>query len=169
MKNFFSIISFFVLIIGVVACKTQKPLPPVIITKTKEITKTVKDTVFKTKKDSSYYEAYLKCVNGKPVLVDTPETKSNSKSGRTLNQPSARIDGDKLKVDCYKNIEELHKQWEETYIKEHEQKPIYVPKPVYQDKPLNYWQKTQIWLGRILIAFLSIGVLAFVLRWKKIL
>lgn len=170
MKRIFFFISLCLLIIGtVVSCATKKPLNPVIITNTKVITKVIKDTVFQVEADSSYYEAYIKCVNGKPVLNDTPETKANSRSGKTLNQPTAKIDGNKLKVDCFKNLQELHKQWEETYIKEHEQKPIYIDKPVEVEKPLTFWQKTQVWLGRIFLLFISLCVLAFILRWKKVI
>lgn len=158
------------LIIGAVAsCSTSKPLDPVIVTNTKEITKIVRDTVFKIEADSSYYEAYIKCVNGKPVLSETPKTKLNSKPGKNLQKPKAAIVGNKLTVDCYKNEEELHKKWEEQYIKEHEQTPIYVPKNVYVDKPLTWWQKTQLWLGRIFLGIISLGVLSFILRWKKII
>lgn len=153
----------------VVSCATKKPLDPVIITNTKEITKIIRDTVFQVEADSSYYEAYIKCVNGKPVLQDTKETKFNSKPGKSIKQPSAKIDGDKLKVDCFKDEEKLHKQWEEIYIKEHEQKPIYVPQLVYKDKPLTWWQNKQIWLGRIFLGIISLGVLSFILRWKKII
>jgi hypothetical protein len=168
MKRTFFFIYFFLLIIGsVVSCTVKKPLDPVIITNTKEITKIVRDTVFQVDADSSYYEAYIKCVNGKPVLQETPETKS--KSGKYLKIPTAKIDGNKLLVDCYKDEEKLHKQWEEIYIKEHEQKPIYVPQNVYVDKPLNLWQKTETWLGRIFLLIIVVGVSSFILRWKKII
>lgn len=170
MKRIIFFILIFVLVIGsVVSCTVKRPLDPVIITNTKEVTKIVRDTVFKTQADSAYYEAYVKCVNGKPILQETPETKFNSKPGKSLKKPTAKIDGDKLKVDCFKNEEELHKQWEEIYIKEHEQKPIYVPQNVYIDKPLNWWQKTEFWLGRIFLLIIVIGVSSFILRWKKII
>ena len=169
MKHFIFIIALWLVIGSVVCCAGRKPHDPVIITNTKEITKVVKDTVFRIEADSSFYEAYIKCVNGKPVLQESPETISNSFPGRTLKKPKARIEGNKLKVDCYKNQEELHKQWEEIYIKEHEQKPIYVPQNVYIDKPLNWWQKTETWLGRIFLLIIVIGVSAFILRWKRII
>lgn len=171
MKRIFFFISlFFVLIIGtVVSCATRKPIEPVVITNTKEITHTVRDTVYQIEADQSLYQAYIECVNGKPVLKNTPETKSNSKAGKSLDQPKATINGNLLNIECNKKAEELFKQWKETYIKEQEQKPIYVPQPVYKDKPLTLWQKSQIWLGRIFLGFISLGALAFILRWKKII
>lgn len=152
-----------------VSCVSKKPVEPVIITNTKEITHTVHDTIFKIAADSAYYEALIECQNGKPVIRDTPETKANSKAGRSLNQPKAVIDDGKLKVTATKNEEELHKQWEETYIKEHEQKPIYVPRNVYTDRPLTFWQNLQIWLGRIFLGIITLGVLLFVLQARKII
>lgn len=170
MKPLFFFISIFVLIIGaVVSCTTKKPLDPVVITNTKEITHIVRDTIFQIDADSSYYEAYIECVNGKPILRETPETKANSKAGKYLDQPKATLIGNKINIECNKKAQELLKQWTETYIKEHEQKPIYVPQPIYQDKPLTWWQKVQIWLGRIFLGFLTLGALAFILRWKRII
>ena len=169
MKHSFFFILLIFISLGLVSCASKKPVDPVIITNTKEVTHIVRDTVFKVASDSSYYEAFIECQNGKPVLKETPETTKNGKTGRSLNKPKASIDGDKLKVDCYKNEEELHKKWEETYIKEHEQKPIYVPQNVYKDKPLTFWQKLQIWLGRIFLGIITIGVLSFILRLKKVI
>jgi len=166
-KLFFCFI--LILAIGmVVSCSVRKPLPPMVIENTKEIIQTIRDTIYKVEADSSYYEAYIDCINGKPVIRETPQTKLNTKPGRTLQKPKATISGNKLNVDCYKNIEELHKQWEETYIKEHEQTPIYVDVPVEVEKPLTWFQKLQIWLGRIFLGIISLGVLLLILRWKRI-
>jgi len=170
MKRIFFFILSVVLIIGaVISCEIKKSPAPVIIENTKEITHTVKDTVYQIEADSSYYEAYIDCVNGKPVLRETPETINNSKPGKTLSTPKTIIAGNKLTVQCKKQAQELFKQWRETYIKEHEQKPIYVDNPIYKDKPLSWLQSAQIWLGRIFLLGLAIVALAFVLRWKKII
>lgn len=165
---FFSLLCIFLIIGALVSCASRKPVAPVIIEKTKEITKTVRDTVYKIDADSSYYEAYIDCINGKPVIRETTQTQLNSKPGRALQKPKAQLSGNKLNVDCYKDLEELHKQWEETYIKEHEQQPIYVDVPVEVEKPLTWFQKFQIWLGRIFLSIISLGVLLLVLRWKRI-
>jgi hypothetical protein len=163
MKNiFFSIL--FIVSLALVSCASKKPVESVIITNTKEITHTVRDTIFRVAADSAYYEAYIECQNGKAVI-----TKSIGKAGRSMSELKVIIEGNKLRVDAYKNEEELHKKWQETYIKEREQKPIYVAKPVYEDKPLTWWQNTQLWLGRIFLFFISIGVLSFILRWKKVI
>ena len=92
-----------------------------------------------------------------------------SKSGKYLNIPNGKLFENQLKVDCYANEQELKKQWEETYIKEHEQKPIYIDKPVEVEKPLTFWQNTQLWFGRIFIALLLFFIIIGVLRWKRLI
>jgi len=170
MKRILFFILSVVFIIGVVvSCATKKLLAPVTIEKTREVTKILKDTIYKVEADSSYYEAYIECINGKPVLRETPETLKNSRSGKSLSTPKATLTGNKLNVECKKQVEELFKQWQETYIKEHEQTPIYVDKPVEVEKPLTLFQKIQIWLGRFFLLILAIVALAFILRWKKII
>ncbi|WP_312394729.1 hypothetical protein [Chryseobacterium sp.] len=169
MKKTFSIIILFLIIGAVVACKSRQPVIPVTLEKTKEVTKIIRDTVFKVEKDSSYYEAFIDCVNGKPIIRETPETVKISKAGRALEIPKVNIAGNKLSVNCTKQAEELFKQWQEVYIKEHEQTPIYVDKPIPVEKPLSWFQKTQLWLGRIFLSLIAITLLAFILRWKKII
>ena len=170
MKNFlFFILTLFFVSLAVVSCASKKPQEPVIIEKTKEVFTTIKDTVFTVKADSSYYYALVDCVNGQPIIRETPETKSKSKAGTILTQPKIKLNGNTLQVECYKNTQELFHQWRETYIKEHEQTPIYVDKPVYKEKPLSWFQTTQIWLGRILLGFLVLVALTFIINWKNLI
>ncbi|MDM1557062.1 hypothetical protein HX126_21130 [Chryseobacterium indologenes] len=169
MKAIFLFIVYFLFIGALVSCKTRKPTAPVVIENTKETIITVRDTIFKIDADSSYYQAYIECINGKPVLKETQKTKNNSKPGIVLDKPKVKITGDLLTVECDKKAQEIFIQWREKYIKEHEQKPIYVEKPVYVDKPLTWFQKTEIWLGRIFLFFIAIVILAFILRWKKVI
>lgn len=152
-----------------VSCNSKQPLEPVIITNTKEVTKTVRDTVYKIEADHAYYEAYIDCVNGKPTIKETSETTSRSKKGKSLDLPKATLNGNLLSIECNKKAEELFKQWTETYVKEHEQKPIYVDKAIYKDKPLTWLQTTLLWLGRIFLGIISLGALALILRWKRII
>lgn len=168
-KSFFFILIVFLIIGAVVSCTNRKPLAPVVLENTREITRTIRDTVYKIDADSSYYEAYIDCINGKPVIRETPDTKNNSRPGIVLSKPKVKITGGKLQVECDKKAQELYKQWREIYIKEHEQKPIYLDKSVYVDKPLTWIQKVQIWLGRIFLFISSIVALAFILRWKKVI
>ncbi len=140
-----------------------------IIENTKEITHTVKDTIYKIEADSSYYYAFVDCISGKPVLREPVESKSKPSAGKTLKIPDVKLDGNLLSIECYQTAQEFYKQWRETYIKEHEQTPIYIDKPVEVETPLTSWQKTQIWFGRIFIGILSIFIIIGVLRWKSLI
>ncbi|RQO37944.1 hypothetical protein DBR39_13740 [Chryseobacterium sp. KBW03] len=153
----------------VVSCSVRKPIPPVVIENTKEITKTIRDTIYKVEADNSYYEAYIDCINGKPVIRETTKTQNKSKPGVILEIPKVNINNGLLQVDCNKKAQELLKQWQEVYIKEHEQKTIYLDNPVYVDNPLAWYQTVQIWLGRIFLFITAIVGLAFILRWKKVI
>ena len=168
-RNFFFILLIFISLGMVVSCVSRKPQEPVIITKTKETIKTVRDTIYKVDADSSFYAAFIDCVNGKPILRETTETKAASKPGKFLKVPKTTLVGNKLNCDCESQALELHKQWEETHTKEHEQTPIYIPTPVEVEKPLTFWQKTQIWFGRIFMGILSLFLIIGVLRWKRLI
>ncbi len=167
-RNFFFILLLFVSLV-VFSCASKRIQKPVVITNTREITKTVRDTIYKVEADSSYYHAFIDCINGKPFIRETALTKQNSKAGKNLKVPSATIKENTLIVDCYVNEQELKKQWEETYIKEHEQTPIYIKTPVEVVKPLSWWQKTQLWFGRIFIGILLLFIIIGVLRWKRLI
>ncbi|TDX86182.1 hypothetical protein [Epilithonimonas xixisoli] len=165
-RNFFFFYLIFISLV-LLSCVTKRATEPVIITNTKETVRTVRDTIFKVEADSSSYRAFIDCVNGKPIIRETDFTKS--KKGKILNIPKTVLKGNQLTVDCYKNEQELKKQWEETHTKATEQIPIYINVPVEVEKPLTFWQKTQIWFGRIFMGILSIFVIIGVLRWRRIL
>ena len=164
---FFSYLIFVSLV--VFSCASKKTPEPVILQNTKEVIRTVRDTVYRVEADSAYYQAYIDCENGKPVIRETAATIQKSKAGKNLNIPKTKLNGNTLTVDCYAKEQELKKQWEETYVKEHEQKPIYIKKPVEVEKPLTFWQNTQIWFGRIFIGILSLFIIIGVLRWKRLI
>lgn len=164
---FFSYLIFVSLV--VFSCASRKTPEPVILQNTKEVIKTVRDTVYKVDADSSYYEAYIDCANGKPVIRETAATIQKSKAGKSLNIPKTKLNGNTLSVDCYAKEQELKKQWEETYIKEHEQTPVYIKTPVEVVKPLSWFQKTQIWFGRIFMGILLLFIIIGVLRWKRLI
>lgn len=168
-RNFFSILFLiFISLVAVVSCINRKPQDPVIITKTKETIKTVRDTTYVVEADSTFYHALIECVNGKPVLRE-PKVINPKNKDSGLQPVKVTLDGNNLTVEANKIIQKLHKEWEELYVKEHEQKPIYIKVPVEVEKPLTLWQKTQIWFGRIFMGILTILLIIGVLRWKRIL
>lgn len=167
MKNFklknLSILLFFCLLATtLVACKSAGVVPPTTIETTNTVTKTevVRDTVFKIQKDSSYYKAYLECVNGKVVI--NPQAKPESKKGKHLKPPKVNIKDNIITVDCDAEAQELFAQWKDIYIKEHQLKIEKIPYPV--PAQLSYWQKTQIILGRLLILIAVLIGLGFALK-----
>lgn len=69
MKNLISCVCYcLILMVLLVSCKSRKPVEPDKIKETHYIKEVVRDTVITVKADSTYYEAWIECVNGKPVL-----------------------------------------------------------------------------------------------------
>ncbi len=156
------------------SCKS-KPVP----VETKETiiqkTETVKDTVLVVEKDSSYYSAYIDCVNGKPILVQSQNQISDfnkknpgqtaklpqSKAGRSVKPPAVNLENGVLSVNCEKEAEKLFFKWRETYIKELQINN----KPVYRDKPLTTFQEVKLAIGNVVIWLLGLAVLVFGIRF----
>lgn len=166
MKRNFFFISLFVSLV-LLSCASRKAPEPVIITNTKETIKTIRDTTYVVEADSTYYTAFIECINGNPVLSQ-PQYQQPAVKESGLQAPKIKLEGNQLTVECEKKAQTLFKQWRETYVKEHEQTPVYIDKPVEVEKPLTLWQKTQVWFGRIFIGLLALFVIIGVLRWKRI-
>jgi hypothetical protein len=171
MKKLILFIGCVVLVAQLVGCKSSasslpppSPLPPPSTNevKTVEITKVIRDTVIKTEKDSSYYRAYIECINGKPVIKEPKAT-----AGKNLKEPKVDLEGNQLKVDCQAEAQELFHQWQETYIKENKSKTIKVPYAVAT--PLSQFQVVQLWFGRLFIFLLLLFLIATILRYKKVI
>lgn len=146
-KKLNSIFFLFFSVLVPVSCKSPKPVLSEEKTKTITIKETVHDTVFKIEKDSSSYNALLECLNGKVILKNVIQ----AEPGRTLKSPRVRLDNNKLAVDCELKEQELYARWKSQQIKETEVKAINTTKFVNY---LTFWQKVQIWLGRLLLLVL---------------
>jgi hypothetical protein len=154
-----------VLVAFLVGCKSSAsslPSPSTTETTTREVEVVLRDTTLKTEKDSSFYKAWIDCVNGKPVLKN-PE----SKNGRKLQAPNVNLKGNELQVDCRKQAEELFHQWKETYIKESKLKETRVPYAV--PTPLTQFQIVQLLAGRFFLLLLLLLLIAAILRFKKVI
>ncbi|MGE8342724.1 MAG: hypothetical protein ACN6OI_16970 [Flavobacterium sp.] len=134
-------------VLVLVSCKSPKPVLSEEKTKTITIKETVHDTVFKIQKDSSSFKALLECQNGKVVVKNVTQ----AEPGRTLKSPKVRLDNNKLNVDCELKEQELYARWKSQQVKETEVKTINSIKFVNY---LTFWQKVQIWLGRIFLLVL---------------
>jgi len=165
MKSFLNSISILFCLVVLVCCKSRKPLEPERITETRFVKEIVRDTVIEVKADSTYYDAWIECVNGKPVLrepqkVNQPQSKTKE-TGKALQKPKVNLDENgKLTVECYKEVESIKARLTNKYeslLREHR-------KPVYIEKPFTWYQKALMWIGGISLALCAIGL---VLKIKK--
>ena len=178
LKIFSVIFSFFLLeCLLFTSCKSKLP-EETKTTYVKAIEK-VKDTVFVIEKDSSMYQAYIDCVNGKPVLKQSFEDYQNQhpktatapkqKEGKDLKIPKVKLSKNGLlTVNCEKEAQRLFATWKEKYTAEITE----TQKPIYIDKELTTWQNIQLYTGKITLGLLGLTILAFLIRFlitKKLL
>lgn len=158
------IISFSLLLLimlGVFGCKSNTPVLPLQETNHyKTITEVVRDTVLVVEKDMSYYQAYIECINGQPVLKNEKTVSSNNGH---LKPPKVKIEDNKLTADCELIAQELFLTWKEKYISEFKETKI--PYPVIQ--PLTKWQIFQIWCGRIFLLIATASIFGLIYKLKK--
>ncbi|WP_281225925.1 hypothetical protein [Flavobacterium aquiphilum] len=143
-KQFKRISFLFFSISVLVSCSSPKPVLGEEKTKTITIKETVHDTVFKIQKDSSSFKALLECQNGKVVFKNVIQ----AEPGRTLKSPKVRLDNNKITIDCELKEQELYARWKSQQAKETEVKTI---QTIKYTNYLTFWQKVQIWLGRIFL------------------
>lgn len=175
MKHFLIIFSIF-LLGGLLfqSCKSkQAPVPQIetIIYKTE----TVKDTILVVEKDSSYYSAFIDCVNGKPVLVEsqsqisdynqksgTKATEPISKPGKDLDIPKVNLEDGLLTVNCEKKAQEIFFSWKETFIREWE---ITHQPSAPIEKELTTFQEVKMAVGNLVIWIIGLAAIAFLIRF----
>jgi hypothetical protein len=121
------------------------------------IIETLHDTLFSVEKDSSFYNALLECQNGKVVIKEV----TNTGSGRKLKTPKVVVQDNKLKVDCIAEAETLFAFWKSQYIKNYKGVEI----PVVTNE-LTWFQKTQIYIGRIVMFVLVLWILLKLFKFK---
>lgn len=153
----------FVLAVTLVSCKSTSVIPPTKIetVDTTEKNEWLRDTTVNVAKDSSYYKAWLECINGKVVIKNEPL----SNHGRKLQPPEVRIRDNILQVDCKAEAEKYLLYYKDKWFKEF--KRTHVKEPVVITKPLTRWQTTQIWLGRILILLIIVAIIGWLRKATK--
>lgn len=156
---------FLFLLIGtLVSCKSNSvPLSTTTEVNTITTKVTVRDTVFLTEKDSSYYSAWLECIDGKVKIKGDPILTP----GKNLKPPNVNIQDNKLSVDCKAEAQRLFASWKEIYISENKQVDKRIPVPY--EKPLTYWQQTEVWCGRFFIFLIALALIYLILKLKKII
>ncbi|WP_313214238.1 hypothetical protein [Soonwooa sp.] len=124
----------------------------------------MKDTVFTTKADSSFYKAFVDCRDGKPILITdnfpSGEKSEVVKKGNYVQPPKVNLSQDGvLTVDCKAEAQKLFASWKNTYI--NEQEPVIVPSTIrlYDESLAPWYVKVQIWAGRILLLLIGIGLI----------
>lgn len=150
--------SFLFILLWMTSCKSKKTFVEKEITKD-SISVMVKDTTFTVAKDSSSYAAQLQ--------VDTKGTISikqvnETKPGRKLEAPKVTIKNNQLIVDCVAEAEKLFASWKETFIKSYKENQV----PIITNE-LTWLQKTQIYIGRTLLAILVIWLLLHLFKFKQ--
>jgi len=159
-----NLISCLLLCLGLLAgCKSKVNIPQSTIETTKDINvqNIQRDTVFKTLADSSYYEAWLKCVNGKVVVVDA-STKA-SKNGK-LQNPKVNIKNNKITVGCQLEEQKLFAKWNEQHKTETITNTLRIPYPVPAE--FTSWQSFQLWCGRIFLALMLLVLIGWIVKLK---
>lgn len=168
LKTLLSFLLFFCLLVTtLVSCKSASVVPPTKIETTNTVTKTevIRDTVFEIQKDSSYYKAYLECVNGKVEVKQ--KTVPHTQKGNHLQPPKVNIKDNIITVDCVTEAQRMFAEWKETYT-DSVLKSI-TENPYIVEKELTWWQNTQIILGRIFLGIIILLALVFGLRFAKII
>lgn len=163
-RSLLSFLFLFVVLVGTLtSCKSTSISLPTKTEVTNTITtkEVVHDTIFETKKDSSYYKAWLECQDGKVIIKDQAKTTK----GKYLQPPKVIIKDNYLKVDCEAEAQKLFAQWKDIYRTNNLQTTI--TKTVEVERKLTWWQSFQIWCGRIFLAIALFSVVKFLLKIYK--
>lgn len=169
--HFLSFLFLFVLLATTLSsCKSASVVPPATIETINTVTvkEVIRDTIFETQKDSSYYKAWLQCKDGKVILTPNPfpkESRAAAKAGKYLKIPKVIVQDNILTVDCEAEAQKLFYEWKDVYRENMKSVLQKIPYPV--EKPLSWWQKTEIILGRLFLALIVICAALGVLRYFK--
>ena len=162
MKKIHNFIFVFLMLAVAVSCVSKKHAEPVLVETTKTITQIERDTAFTVKADSSFYRAYIDCVNGRPVFRN-----EQSQPGAKLNAPKVEFKDRLLRVDCKVDSSKIALKWIEKNISIEKPKVVFVPKEVPVEKPLNFWQKTQMTLGRLMAFQIFLFIIYLLIKFLK--
>lgn len=120
----------------------------------------VRDTVLTIEKDSSFYSAYIECINGKPVLKESKALPKN-RPGRSLAVPNVKLKNGVLSVDCHKEAEKMFFAWKEKFTQEWNTHNKPVPVPV----KLTNFQIIKMTIGSIVIWAGGLIALVYLIRF----
>lgn len=158
------------------SCKPRElPKEKEVVTITKTIKEVLRDTLIQVQSDSSFYEAFIECQNGKPVLHQRSDFGKENESykitsGKNLQPPTVLLtEAGKLKIFCQYLANQLKVTLKEKQILEEKlSEKTFLPPPLLIEKQLNWWQKLWLNLGKVLSASLLI-YLIIKIPWKALL
>jgi hypothetical protein len=105
-------------------------------------------------------------VDGKVVISPlAPKGGITAKAGKYLRKPKVVVQDNILTVNCEAEAQKLFAQWKDVYRENMKSVLQKIPYPV--EKPLTWWQKTQIILGRIFLALIIVFTIVGVLKYFK--
>ncbi|WP_437918440.1 hypothetical protein [Sphingobacterium sp. LRF_L2] len=150
-------------------CKSRQAItqPTKIVELEKTVTKTIRDTTLIVESDSSFYQAWIECINGKPVLKKDTVTDYTSNPDR-LKVPTVSLGEDgRLLVQAQTEILELHAKIEDLVTEMNTKTTEYISVEV--EKELTVWQKLFIALGKVsFLAVIGVAVYGLTRLYKKI-
>lgn len=161
---FIALLMLFCIIGCVVRKEPPKEQEKEIVTRT--VMEVRRDTVVKVKSDSSYYSAWIECVNGKPII--NADKTAKSQRGVYMQPPSVQLEGNgQLNVSCNSLEQQLKFEIKERQVLEEKlkERTITLP-PVEVEKPLTAWQQAWIKWGKI-TALASLIYLIFKIPWRR--
>ncbi|OWP80262.1 hypothetical protein BWK63_12025 [Flavobacterium covae] len=154
----------FAMLVGIMgACKSS--LAPTVTSQTNDTiikVQTLRDTIIKTKQDSSFYKALLECQNGK-VVINRPISVT---PGEILKIPGVELQDNYLTVKCKVASQEVCVQLKEKHTQRI--KTVLKIKTQYVPRELTWWQTTQINMGRVFIGLVLLILIITFLRLLKI-
>lgn len=150
MKHLFPIVLVMFLMLSCKSRKAAETPEPIYLEKTIVEKQVQRDTVIVSKADSTFYNALIECQNGKPFIIS-----SQLKDGKNL-QSSVQLNGNALTVKTIKKQEDIPVMVVEKIRTETIPQIIYKDKPIYIEKQLTFWQKVQIWAGRIFLGLIAV-------------
>ncbi len=174
MRRLFFLLTVTLLLLSACSAKRnpQQEIPKIPDPTTSEfktIEKTIveRDTIFQTKADSTFYNAWIECQNGIPIL----KNQTVKKTAAAKVDVAVSLDGNQLKIKATKEAEQLFAKWKEQYIKENSAKETKVPYavevPIYKEKELSWSEKLWIKIGKLSALIISVFILIKI-PWKSL-
>ena len=179
MRNLYrTLLVLFALCTAIYSCSTSKQVaqpPPQVGTVTKEVVtikETVHDTLFLVPADTAKYQAQLD-VSDKGIVsvgkvINTAKPTATNTTTRATKAPAVQLTANNLlNITCFCDSLGIYYQYKQHDTTTVSKEVITLP-PVEVEKKFTFWQKVQLWLGRILILILLLVAILSYFRLNAI-